>query len=150
MIASKIIHIDMDAFMRPCSSDDPRLRANQLLSRGGDRSVVCCFVMKLESSACVPPAPLFDPRASVSNAIFRPPDFPRYRAVSRQVPKFSNPHHLIDPLSPPTILSRRFETRRTLPPHTSCTPHSPTDPHERAFDARQRSAEQIPREDCLC
>jgi len=56
--------------------------------------------MKRESSACVPPCPLFEPKRLCPNAIFLPPDFPRYRAVSREVREIFKRHtDLIEPLS---------------------------------------------------
>ena len=56
--------------------------------------------MKRGSSACVPRCRLFEPNVCALMRVFLPPDFPRYRAVSRQVREIFKRHtDLIEPLS---------------------------------------------------
>jgi nucleotidyltransferase/DNA polymerase involved in DNA repair len=75
--------------------------ASPSLSRGGETARLSAQRrMKRGNSACVPRCPLFVPDALCPNAVFLPPDFPRYRGVSRQVRDVFRRHtDLIEPLS---------------------------------------------------
>ena len=97
----KIVHVDMDAFYASVEQrDDPQLRGKPLLSPGAGIALSCAPLrMRRESAECVPRCPPFKP-SLCPNAVFLPPDFPRYRAVSRQVRVIFRRHaDLIEPLS---------------------------------------------------
>ncbi len=84
MSLRKIVHIDMDAFYASVEQrDDPQLRAKPVMPPG--RVSVLSSVgsrMKFGFSAYVP---RLAPRALCPHAVFVPPEFSRYRAVSRLV-----------------------------------------------------------------
>jgi DNA polymerase IV len=88
--------------MLPSSSGTIRNCAvSPSLSRGGGTAPLFARRrMKREHLACVRRCPPFVPNASVRTPSFSPPDFPRYRAVSRQVRDVFRLHtDLIEPLS---------------------------------------------------
>lgn len=98
----KIVHIDMDAFYASVEQrDDPQLRGKPVIvAWRGNRSVVCAASYE---------ARRFGVRSAMSarraeqlcpGAVFLPPDFVRYRSVSRQVHEILRRHtDLIEPLS---------------------------------------------------
>lgn len=102
MSGRKIVHIDMDAFYASVEQrDNPELRGKPVVvAWKGKRSVVCAASYE---------ARRFGVRAAMAathadrlcpEAIFVPPDFTRYRAVSRAVRDiFSRHTDLIEPLS---------------------------------------------------
>lgn len=102
MSGRKIAHLDMDAFYASVEQrDDPKLRARPVVvAWRGKRSVVCAASYE---------ARRFGVRSAMSatyaerlcpQAVFVPPDFTRYRAVSRAVREIFLRHtDLIEPLS---------------------------------------------------
>src|ERR1700752_1322838 len=98
----KIVHIDMDAFYASVEQrDDPELRGKPVIvAWRGSRSVVCAASYEARKFGVHSAMPA--PRAEhlCPNAVFLPPDFPRYRAVSRQAREIFLRHtDLIEPLS---------------------------------------------------
>jgi DNA polymerase-4 len=92
----------MDAF---CASveqrDDPRLRGKPVVvAWRGNRSVVYAASYEARMFGVRSAMPAVRAERLCPNAIFLPPDFPRYRAVSRQVREIFKRHtDLIEPLS---------------------------------------------------
>jgi len=102
MNARKIIHIDMDAFYASVEQrDDPQLRGKPVVvAWRGNRSVVCAASYEARKFGVRSAMPAVRAERLCSPAIFLPPDFPRYRAVSRQVREIFKRHtDLIEPLS---------------------------------------------------
>ena len=98
----KIVHIDMDAFYASVEQrDDPRLRGNPVIvAWRGNRSVVCAASYEARKFGVRSAMPAVQAERLCPNAVFLPPDFPRYRAVSRQVRDIFRRHtDLIEPLS---------------------------------------------------
>src|SRR3984885_9626319 len=98
----KILHVDMDAFYASVEQrDDPQLRGKPVVvAWRGHRSVVCApssEPRRLGIRSAMPPG-----RAErlCPEAVFVPPDFVRYRAVSQSVREiFHRYTDLIEPLS---------------------------------------------------
>ena len=102
MTARKIIHIDMDAFYASVEQrDDPQLRGKPVIvAWRGNRSVVCAASYEARKFGVRSAMPAVRAERLCPNAIFLPPDFTRYRAVSRQVREIFKRHtDLIEPLS---------------------------------------------------
>jgi len=102
MTARKIIHIDMDAFYASVEQrDDPQLRGKPVVVVWlGNRSVVCAASYEARKFGVRSAMPAVRAERLCPNATFLPPDFPRYRAVSRQVREIFKRHtDLIEPLS---------------------------------------------------
>jgi DNA polymerase IV len=102
MRARKIVHIDMDAFYASVEQrDDPQLRGKPVVvAWRGNRSVVCAASYEARKFGVRSAMPAVRAERLCPNAIFLPPDFPRYRAVSRQVREIFKRHtDLIEPLS---------------------------------------------------
>jgi DNA polymerase-4 len=102
MTVRKIIHIDMDAFYASVEQrDDPQLRGKPVVvAWRGNRSVVCAASYEARKFGVRSAMPAVRAERLCPNAIFLPPDFPRYRAVSRQVREIFKRHtDLIEPLS---------------------------------------------------
>jgi len=98
----KIVHIDMDAFYASVEQrDDPQLRAKPVVvAWRGNRSVVCAASYEARKFGVHSAMPAVRAEHLCPNATFLPPDFPRYRAVSRQVRDIFRRHtDLIEPLS---------------------------------------------------
>jgi DNA polymerase IV len=98
----KIVHIDMDAFYASVEQrDDPRLRGKPVIvAWRGNRSVVCAASYEARKFGVRSAMPAQRAEHLCPNAIFLPPDFPRYRSVSRQVREIFRRHtDLIEPLS---------------------------------------------------
>jgi DNA polymerase IV len=102
MSARKIIHIDMDAFYASVEQrDDPKLRGKPVIvAWRGNRSVVCAASYEARRFGVRSAMPAVRAERLCPNAVFLPPDFLRYREVSRQVREIFKRHtNLIEPLS---------------------------------------------------
>ena len=98
----KIVHIDMDAFYASVEQrDDPQLRGKPVVvAWRGARSVVCAASYEARQFGVRSAMPALRAERLCANAIFLPPDFPRYRAASRQVREIFRRHtDLIEPLA---------------------------------------------------
>lgn len=101
-VPRKIIHIDMDAFYASVEQrDDPSLRGKPVVvAWRGARSVVCAASYEARKFGVRSAMPAVRAERLCPQAIFVPPDFPRYKAVSRQVREiFARHTDLIEPLS---------------------------------------------------
>jgi DNA polymerase-4 len=98
----KIVHIDMDAFYASVEQRDaPELRGQPVVVawRGG-RSVVCAASYEARRYGVRSAMPAVRAARLCPDAVFVPPDFVRYRAVSRQVREILLRHtDLVEPLS---------------------------------------------------
>jgi DNA polymerase-4 len=102
MRARKIVHIDMDAFYASVEQrDDPQLRGQPVVvAWRGNRSVVCAASYEARRFGVRSAMPAVRAERLCPKAVFLPPDFTRYRAVSRQVRDIFRRHtDLIEPLS---------------------------------------------------
>ena len=98
----KIIHIDMDAFYASVEQrDDPSLRGKPVVvAWRGARSVVCAASYEARTFGVRSAMPAVRAERLCPQAVFVPPDFLRYKAVSRQVREiFARHTDLIEPLS---------------------------------------------------
>jgi DNA polymerase-4 len=98
----KIIHVDMDAFYASVEQrDDPELRRKPVIvAWKGKRSVVCAASYEARKFGVRSAMPAVRAERLCPKAIFMPPDFTRYRAVSREVREIFKRHtDLIEPLS---------------------------------------------------
>jgi DNA polymerase-4 len=98
----KIIHIDMDAFYASVEQrDDPSLRGRPVVvAWRGARSVVCAASYEARRYGVRSAMPAMRAERLCPDAVFVPPDFPRYKAVSRQVRAIFLEHtDLVEPLS---------------------------------------------------
>ena len=102
MNVRKIVHIDMDAFYASVEQrDDPQLRGKPVVvAWRGNRSVVCAASYEARRFGVRSAMPAVRAERLCPNAVFLPPDFPRYRAVSREVREIFKRHtDLVEPLS---------------------------------------------------
>ena len=83
----KIVHIDMDAFYASVEQrDDPGLRGRPVVvAWRGARSVVCAASYEARRYGVRSAMPAMRAEKLCPDAVFVPPDFVRYKAVSRQV-----------------------------------------------------------------
>jgi len=98
----KIVHIDMDAFYASVEQrDDPSLRGRPVVvAWRGQRSVVCAASYEARRFGVRSAMPAVRAEHLCPDAVFIPPDFTRYRAVSRQVREILLRHtDLVEPLS---------------------------------------------------
>ncbi len=98
----KIVHIDMDAFYASVEQrDDPSLRGRPVVvAWRGARSVVCAASYEARTFGVRSAMPALRAERLCPGAVFVPPDFVRYRAVSRQVRAIFERHtDLVEPLS---------------------------------------------------
>ena len=98
----KIIHIDMDAFYASVEQrDNPEFRGNPVIvAWQAKRSVVCAASYEARAFGVRSAMPAMRAEKLCPQAIFVPPDFVRYRAVSRAVHEIFKRHtDLIEPLS---------------------------------------------------
>ena len=102
MTVRKIIHIDMDAFYASVEQrDDPRVQGKPVIvAWRGTRSVVCAASYEARQFGVRSAMPAVRAERLCPDAVFLPPDFTRYRAVSRQVREILTRHtDLVEPLS---------------------------------------------------
>jgi DNA polymerase-4 len=102
MPARKILHIDMDAFYASVEQrDDPQLRGRPVIvAWRGNRSVVCAASYEARKFGVRSAMPAVRAEHLCPGAVFLPPDFPRYRTVSREVREIFKRHtDLVEPLS---------------------------------------------------
>jgi len=121
MDVRKIIHIDMDAFYASVEQrDDPQLRGRPVIVAGrGSRSVVCAASYEARQFGVRSAMPAVRAERLCPHAVFLPPDFPRYRAVSHQVREIFVRHtDLIEPLSLDEAYLDVSENKTELPTAT--------------------------------
>ena len=102
MAVRKIVHIDMDAFYASVEQrDDPQLRGKPVVVAWlGNRSVVCAASYEARRFGIRSAMPAVRAERLCPEAVFVPPDFPRYRAVSWLVREIFKRHtDLVEPLS---------------------------------------------------
>ena len=98
----KIVHVDMDAFYASVEQrDNSELRGKPVVvAWTGKRSVVCAASYEARRFGVHSAMPVMTAERMCPNAIFVPPDFARYKAVSRAVREIFQRHtDLIEPLS---------------------------------------------------
>jgi DNA polymerase-4 len=98
----KIVHVDMDAFYASVEQrDDPALRGKPVVvAWKGKRSVVCAASYEARRFGVRSAMPAIHAERLCRAAIFVPPDFVRYRAVSQAVREIFLRHtDIIEPLS---------------------------------------------------
>src|SRR5690606_23695719 len=98
----KILHIDMDAFYASVEQRDaPQLRGRPVVvAWRGARSVVCAASYDARRFGVRSAMPAMTAERQCPQAVFVPPYFSRYKAVSRQVHAiFARHTDLIEPLS---------------------------------------------------
>lgn len=102
MAGRKIIHIDMDAFYASVEQrDNPELQGKPVIvAWRGTRSVVCAASYEARRFGVRSAMAAVRAERLCSDAVFLPPDFTRYKAVSRQVREILQRHtDRIEPLS---------------------------------------------------
>src|SRR5437763_12144203 len=102
MSVRKIVHIDMDAFYASVEQrDDPQLRGKPVIvAWRGKRSVVCAASYEARRFGVRSAMPAVRAERLCPEAIFVPPDCPRYRYVSHMAKEIFRRHtDLIEPLS---------------------------------------------------
>src|SRR5947207_1663469 len=102
MTARKIVHIDMDAFYASVEQrDNPQLRGKPVVvAWRGNRSVVCAASYEARKFGVRSAMPAVRAERLCPDAVFIPPDFTRYRAVSRLTREIFTRHtELVEPLS---------------------------------------------------
>ena len=102
MTARKIVHADMDAFYASVEQRDaPELRGRPVVvAWRGTRSVVCAASYEARRFGIRSAMAVVRAERLCPDAVFLPPDFPRYRAVSRLVQEIFKRHtDLVEPLS---------------------------------------------------
>ncbi|OZI48439.1 DNA polymerase IV [Bordetella genomosp. 4] len=98
----KIVHVDMDAFYASVEQrDNPSLRGLPVVvAWEGPRSVVCAASYEARRFGVHSAMSVARAQRLCPNAVYVPPDFNRYREVSRQVRQvFARHTDLIEPLS---------------------------------------------------
>src|ERR1700674_1030111 len=102
MAVRKIVHIDMDAFYASVEQrDDPRLRGKPVVvAWKGNRSVVCAASYEARRFGVRSAMAALHAERLCPEAVFVPPDFTRYRAVSQSTREIFRRHtDLVEPLS---------------------------------------------------
>ncbi|GAB3383464.1 DNA polymerase IV [Lysobacter fragariae] len=118
----KIVHIDMDAFYASVEQrDDPSLRGQPVVvAWRGARSVVCAASYEARTFGVRSAMPAVRAERLCPQAVFVPPDFIRYKAVSRQVREiFARHTDLIEPLSLDEAYLDVTTTKTALPSATA-------------------------------
>src|ERR1700734_3591109 len=102
MTGRKIVHVDMDAFYASVEQrDNPELRGKPVVvAWRGSRSVVCAASYEARRYGVRSAMPAVTAERLCPEAIFIPPDFTRYKAVSQAVREIFQRHtDAIEPLS---------------------------------------------------
>ncbi|HET6654654.1 MAG TPA: DNA polymerase IV [Gammaproteobacteria bacterium] len=118
----KILHVDMDAFYASVEQrDNPALRGKPVVvAWRGARSVVCAASYEARRFGIHSAMPASRAERLCPQAVFVPPDFPRYKAVSRQVREiFARYTDLIEPLSLDEAYLDVTVPKRALPSATA-------------------------------
>ena len=98
----KIIHVDMDAFYASVEQrDNPDLRGKPVIvGWPGERSVVCAASYEARKFGVHSAMPASRAKRLCPTGVFVPPDFERYRAVSKHIREIFERHTpLVEPLS---------------------------------------------------
>jgi DNA polymerase IV len=98
----KIVHVDMDAFYASVEQrDDPALKGRPVVvAWKGKRSVVCAASYEARRFGVRSALPAITAERMCPDAVFLPPDFIRYKAVSKAVREIFQRHtDEIEPLS---------------------------------------------------
>src|SRR6266446_674050 len=117
----KIVHIDMDAFYASVEQrDNPQLRGKPVVvAWRGSRSVVCAASYEARKFGVRSAMPAARAERLCPNGVFLPPDFPRYRSVSREPREIFKRHtDLIEPLSLDEAYLDVSQSKRGLPTAT--------------------------------
>jgi DNA polymerase IV len=117
----KIVHVDMDAFYASVEQrDNPDFRGRPLVvAWKGKRSVVCAASYEARKFGVRSAMPAITAERLCPGAIFVPPDFVRYKAVSRAVREIFQRHtDLIEPLSLDEAYLDVTENKMQLPTAT--------------------------------
>jgi DNA polymerase-4 len=117
----KIVHVDMDAFYASVEQrDDPAMRGKPVVvAWKGKRSVVCAASYEARRFGVRSAMPAVTAERLCPQAIFVPPDFTRYKAVSRAVREIFQRHtDLIEPLSLDEAYLDVTENKTRLPTAT--------------------------------
>jgi DNA polymerase-4 len=117
----KIVHVDMDAFYASVEQrDNPELRGKPVVvAWKGKRSVVCAASYEARRFGVRSAMPAITAERMCPDAIFVPPDFTRYKAVSRAVREIFQRHtDLIEPLSLDEAYLDVTENKMQLPTAT--------------------------------
>jgi DNA polymerase IV len=103
MTVRKIVHVDMDAFYASVEQrDNPELRGKPLVvAWKARRSVVCAASYEARTLGVRSAMPAVRAQRLCPEAIFVPPDFTRYRAVSHDVREIFKRH--TDLIEPPPL-----------------------------------------------
>ncbi len=119
--ARKIVHVDMDAFYASVEQrDNPALRGRPVVVAWvGKRSVVCAASYEARRFGVRSAMPAVTAERMCPDAIFVPPDFTRYKAVSLAVREIFKRHtDLIEPLSLDEAYLDVTENKMRLPTAT--------------------------------
>jgi DNA polymerase-4 len=118
----KIIHVDMDAFYASIEQrDDPSLRGRPVVvAWRGARSVVCAASYEARRFGVRSAMPALRAERLCPEAVFRPPDFTRYREASRLARGIFQRHtDLVEPLSLDEAYLDVSENKTGLPTATA-------------------------------
>src|SRR3984885_6448258 len=117
----KIVHVDMDAFYASVEQrDNPELRGKPVVvAWTGKRSVVCAASYEARRYGVRSAMPAVTAARICPEAVFVPPDFVRYKAVSQAVREIFHRHtDAIEPLSLDEAYLDVTENKTRLPTAT--------------------------------